>query len=381
MLRPTLGATAAFVASYLLVVACGDKSGTAPFVACGDAPLFTALPVPATSILAATPLGNLGPPVHTIPTDHVGIYLTGTGVPLSSPGAMTITGVTRATYLVSPARQGASDYAITTYVCDGITMVLGHIQTVVPAIENAAGDDCVTYSTVNETVEQCRSTRTNMSLTAGQLIGTVGGQTAGAFDLGLYDTGSPVFFVNPSRYSLLTRSAVCPYDPFAPDLRDQLYAKLGDPGMLSSGESPQCGSMQVDIAGTARGVWVTQSNPITQSGNESFFAVLAPHPLFPQSRQAFSLGPASLLMITGPGSTGYPLMTTGRVNRRFADVAEDGQIYCYTHSGTATFSYFVRLSSTTVLSIEKITHAAGASPCNNSPSTWSLSGSAIAFIR
>jgi hypothetical protein len=34
-----------------------------------------------------------------------------------------------------------------------------------------------------------------------------------------------------------------------------------------------------------------------------------------------------------------------------------------------------------VLTIEKVTHAAGATPCGADPSTWSFSGAALAFIR
>jgi hypothetical protein len=221
-----------------------------------------------------------------------------------------------------------------------------------------------------------------VALTAGATIGTVGGPSAGAFDWGLHDPRHTNFFVNPDRYAGSVRDAVCPYDPFIAPLKEQLYALIGDGLRTASGESPQCGSMSVDVAGTARGAWVLQSDPVMQMGDETNFAVLAAHPLFPQSKQAFSLGPAALFATSGAGNDTYPLEASGRVNRRFGDVTEDGLLYCYVYDApAAAWSYFVRLAAGPVLTLEKVTHAAGATPCGADPSTWSFSGAALVFIR
>jgi hypothetical protein len=279
----------------------------------------------------ATPIGWMGPPTHTIPTDHGGFYITGTGITLSSPGPFHITGVRTTHYLMSTFRGGQSDYSVNGNVCNGYQLALGHLQTIVSKIQSQTGSDCMTYSTADETVQACRNDSANIEITAGETIGTVGGASAGAFDFGLYQTGHQNTFVNPSRYSSLTLTAVCPYDPFAPDVRNQINAKLGWPGLPSSGESPICGNMNVDVAGTAAGVWVLQSAPVNQVGDETNFAVLAPNPFYPQSGQTFSIGPASLSSVFGSGLARYPVATSGRVNRRFSDVTADGQIYCYTY--------------------------------------------------
>ena len=345
---------------------------------------FSVLPVDLASVPFVTPIGGLGPPGHTLPTDHVGFYLTGTGITLRSPSAMTIKGVGRTTYLVSPFRQGQSDYSVTGALCQNQELIIGHIQTVVSAIDAAVStSDCETYSTADETVQTCRS-EANIALTAGATIGTVGGPSAGAFDWGLHDPRHTNFYVNPGRYAPPLLDAVCPYDPFVPALRVQLYGMIGDGVRTASGESPQCGSMSVDVAGTAAGAWVLQSDPVVQAGDETNFAVLAPHPLFPQSKQAFSLGPAALFATStsGAGNDTYPLETSGRVNRRFSDVTADGLPYCYVYDASvAAWSYFVRLATGPVLTIEKVTHAAGATPCGADSSTWSMSGAALAFIR
>ena len=181
-----------------------------------------------------------------------------------------------------------------------------------------------TYSTADETVQQCENSA-NIAMAAGEAIGTVGGPSAGAFDFGLYQPGHHNVFVNPSRYHDKTLTAVCPYDQFPPDLRSQIDPLFGYPGEHSSGEAPVCGTMEVDVANTAAGVWVLQSAPVNQEGDESHFATLAPYPTFPQSLQTFSLGPAALWGFSSPGGLfRFPVVISGRVNRRFRDVTGDG---------------------------------------------------------
>jgi hypothetical protein len=110
--------------------------------------------------------------------------------------------------------------------------------------------------------------------------------------------------------------------------------------------------------------------------------VLAPHPLFPVSRQTFSIGPASLSAAAGAGLPRYPVTASGRVNRQFRDVTADGLIYCYvTDATTATLSFFVRLGAGDVLTISRVTHAAGSTPCSSDPATWSFGAGATNFIR
>lgn len=365
-----------------LTIVCRNPAG--PDGDCSGGLSFTMLPVPASAIMAATPLGNVNPPSHTIPSDHVGIYLNGTGVTLSSPAPLRITEVRTTQYLSSPFRAGLSDYAITTAACGGHTVSFGHIQTAVAKIQDQVGTNCETYSTADETVKACRNS-TNISLAAGETIGTVGGATAPAFDFGVYQTGHTNGFVNPGRYSDLTKTAVCPYDPFTSDLRSQVDALIGFalPFRAASGESPRCGTMNIDVAGTARGAWVQQSNPVNQSGDETPFLALMPHPLFPESGQAISAGSAGLADFGGTGLplSKFPVTSTGRVNRAFRDVTADAQIYCYVSSPTlATNSYFIRLSGS-VLTAQRITHGFGASPCSADPSTWAFDGTAVNFIR
>lgn len=375
--------------SVLLVLslfgaACGKGGGGGPSGPsnCSGTAVLGTLPVPLSAIVSLTPIGNLGPPFHTIPTDHVGFYLNGTGIPLTAPTRMRVSRVATVKYLVSPFRQGVTDYSIEAGICGGLSLILGHIQTVTSTIAGATGTNCETYSTANETVQSCRNDNADFEIGEGEAIGTVGAASIGAFDLGIYGNGNSNFFVNPSRYSSKTLSALCPYDYFAPALKTQLYALIGDGVTLASGEPPQCGSMSVDVAGTARGVWTLQSNPVNQSGDETNFAVLAPDPLFPVSKQTFAFGLTALSASIGAGLPHYPVATTGRVNRQFRDVTADGLLYCYVQNpATSNFSYLVGLEAGNVLAIRKVPHLIGATPCNADPSTWSAATGATRFIR
>ena len=382
MPRPLVAIIGA-LAGLALVAACskGSSGPSAPTSGCGSTLQFTVLPVPIGAIASATPVGNMNPPQHSVPTDHSGIYLNGTGIPLVAPGPLVVYSVNRARYVTSAFRQGTSDYTLNATACNGYQVVLGHIQAPVAAITNAATTDCQTYSTANETVESCRANNVAIPFAAGAAIGSVGGVTSPSFDFGLYAGTNVNAFVNASRYTGQTLTAVCAYDAFTPDLKAQLYGLIGYPGDHASGEAPQCGTMTVDVAGTAAGVWVLQSAPVNQAGDETNFLSLVPHPLYPQSAQVISAGLATLINTDAPPYDHLPALTSGRLNRRFRDVTGDGQVYCYVASlATSRESYMLRLSASNVLAIQKFAHAQGASPCAADPATWTITGSTT-YIR
>lgn len=372
------------LAALAALAACSSGSGPEDAPPCSNGLAFTVLPVPLDQVAIVSPVGSMGPPVHTIPTDHAGFYVNGAGIPLLAPAAARVTSVSRTRYLVSPFRQGQADHSLVLKLCGSFTLRFSHIVTVsAPIAAEITTSGCERYSTANEAVESCTNDHASVEVTAGETLGTVGGPTAGAFDFGLYDAGHDNYFVNPGRYSGATRTAVCPYDPFPATIRDQLFARITADGLPSSGESPRCGSMSVDVAGTAMGVWVLQSQPVSQMGDETNFLALAPHPMFPQSRQTFSAGPAAIAAPFGVSAqVRYPRQASGRVNRVFSDVHGDGLIYCYVFDGpNVAVSYLIRLAANQVLTIQRVTHPVGASPCNNDPATWTLGATALAFIR
>lgn len=357
----------------------GNSSGSSLDIACTAEP-FSVLPVDLSAIKNVTPIGNMGPPTHTLPSDHVGFYLNSGVATLYAPGRVRIDYIGRAKYLVSPFRQGTSDYSIGYSICNSMTGALGHIKTLrqdLDDIINSSAANCDTYSTADETIQSCMVS-TKVDLNPGDMIGTVNGPAA--FDMGVNDSRVEYHSVNPDRYWYGENHATCPYQLFQTDLRDQLFALIGD-GVTVSTEQPVCGTMDVDVAGTASGKWIQKNAPAGYQSDESYYAVLAPYPFNEQTKTGLSFGPASLRSSTYD-LISYPNQTSGQVNRPPVAIGPDGLIYCYVHdAAVSTESFFVSLSPETVLTVERLSHAAGASPCSNAPDTWAFSSAALQFIR
>jgi hypothetical protein len=372
------------IASLLLVAACGGQDLVGPpSDDCPAAPLFSALPVELSHVNNIAIWGGVDGPGHTLPTAHTGFLLATEGATVRSPADMQITRIRRVRYVASPNRQGVEDYAHEFQVCKQISGWFGHITTLPGSLQVPESEwrECQTYSTATETVQSCSAYLDRKSVTAGEVIGTGGHSIAlglMGLDFGLRDSRVNNFYINPARHSNDAFTSICPWDQFTPALKEQLYAKLRDlgrPGLLPSGE-PRCGTMTVDAANTAKGVWVVEgTNP--QPGNETDYVVLTNYPYRPQDHLALSIGPASLGAVTAV----VPRQATGRVNRGFEAIAPDGSLYCYgLDVSRPTTSWIVSLLTPTSLRIRRVTHTLGTSPCLADPSTWSLTG-AVNLIR
>jgi len=360
-----------------LAIGCGaDGDLTGPAAdACGPGPYFSALPIALSDIERIVVFGGLGAPGHTLPTAHAGMYLLNEGAAVSSPGDLQITQLRRTRYLVSPNRQGREDYGVLFQVCREVSGWFGHLTTLAASVApEATWSDCQQYSTATETVESCSASLRNVLVRPGQPLGTGGMSRAlglMGFDFGMEDSRVDNFYIARQRHPPQTFHAICPWDQFGPALRDQLYTKLGDPGrpgLVPAGE-PRCGTMTVDVAGTAKGVWVLQgSNP--QPGNETAYLTLANYPYRPEDHLALSLGPNAL----GARVAVVGRQASGRVNRPFESVT-DSQIYCYgPDAASPTVSWLLALTGPSQLDIKRTDHALGASPCLASTATWNMSG-------
>jgi hypothetical protein len=136
--------------------------------------------------------------------------------------------------------------------------------------------------------------------------------------------------------------------------------------------------MQVDVPGTAKGVWVEAGFTGPLGGDERSFVTLADYPYRPQELLALSLGPASL----GATVAVVPRVGAGRVNRSFEEVAADGLVHCYGPAdGAGTASWLLSVAAGGTLSIERIAHAVGATPCAGDPATWSFGAGKVTLVR
>lgn len=372
--------------ALLLVVGCGrggeDVLGP-DSQACGSSPYFTVLPVDLSDVNLIAVWGGMGAPGHTLPTAHSGFYLKTEGAQVRSPAAMKVTRLRRVRYLQSPNRQGVEDFAAEFQVCREVSGWFGHLTSIASALQvpESRWGGCQTYSTATETVQSCSAPLEAVTVAAGQSLGT-GGESIAlglmGLDFGLRDTRVNNFYITPSRYPMDTFRSICPWDQFTPVLRDQLYAILRDPSRsgMTPGGDPRCGTMEVDVPSTAKGVWVVQgASP--QPGNETDYVALADYPYRPQEYLTLSLGPASL----GARTVVVPRQPSGRVNRPFEQMTSDGQVYCYgLDPFYPTTSWLIGMSAATELRIRQVNHASGASPCLADPGTWSLTG-AVSLVR
>lgn len=368
------------------MVACGDSptdQGRAP--ACGPTPYFTFLPVPTEDIDFVAALGSLGAPGHTLPTAHSGFLLNRVDVPVTTPGALQVSRVRRVTYVSSPTRQGELDFAVFFSVCEDVEGWFGHLTTLTSMIPDGEGS-CERYSTPTEVVESCEYEVAGVTLPAGSPLGTAGLSVERGLlglDFGLLDARVTNAYLNPARHPDPTLHAVCPYDYFDGSNRTALLALIRNPSRPdddSFGE-PRCGTMVVDRARSAKGVWAAPDVVGPVAGDERAYLTLADDPYRPEDRLALSLGPLNL----GARVALVPKELLGRVNRRFEDVPADGTLFCYTPSAETSLrmgdSWLLAVSPSDVLTIERVGLEGPAGPCGQDPDTWAFTASAVTFVR
>jgi hypothetical protein len=378
--RVSASVAALLLAVVVVLDACGGDSITGPQAdACGAGPYFSVLPVAASDLDAVAIFGGVDAPGHTLPTDHGGLFFTQDqeNVTLRAPGDLAITSLRRVRYTGPEVPPGEEDYAIFFQVCRELTGWFGHVVTLAAGLSPADVDyrNCQTYSVIWATVETCEASNLDIRVSAGEDLGA----GRGVVDVGMRDQRVTNFYVSPWRFGGANH-AVCMWEQWDAAGQDFLLSKLRDPRSTAepTGE-PRCGTMEVDVAGTAKGVWAEAGVAEPLAGIETRYMALVNWPYRPQAELALSLGPAALGAQVGI----VPRQTSGRVNRAFEQVTPDGLIYCYRPEGTnvSGSSWFVSMTSATTLRIERIEHGPGASPCGADPGTWSFGTGAVAMVR
>jgi hypothetical protein len=279
---------------------------------------------------------------------------------------------------VSPNRQGHEDYTVDFRLCRDVSGWFGHVSSVAERLLVPEGDwrDCQQYSTAIETVQSCQASLDRVVVAAGEAIGTGGFSIAlglMGLDFGLLDERVGNYYVAAWRHPEPSFHSICPWEQFEPTLQAQLYGKLADKGRsgIVPAGAPRCGTMEVDVAGTAKGVWAEPGVTQPAAGDETRYITLANYPYRPEDHLALSLGPAAL----GAMVAVVPRVTAGRVNRAFESVTPDGLVYCYGPDiHFATTSWLLSVTGPSALSIRRVSHASGPGPCSDDPATWSLAG-------
>ena len=189
--------------------------------------VFTESPIDPAAIEFVVPLGNLNPPGHTLPTDHVYLYHR-----LRNPSAPTYDVKAPAGGIVRDARRGNDD-VIRVQVTASQTYYLGHVH-----LDASIHD--------------------GMSVAAGQKVGTTSTLSYG-LDIGLEDLAVTRFFVNPARYGEGTIHAESALKYFEEPLRSTLYSKVDRVG------GDKDGKIDFDSPGHLAGNWFLEGLPVSES--------------------------------------------------------------------------------------------------------------------
>jgi hypothetical protein len=293
--------------------------------------IFSVSPISIENILAIVPLGNLNPPSHVFPTDHIYFFISRQVegdhtevVTLYSPGTLTITRVNAIEHL----HAGITDYSIELQSGESLHVRLGHVSSL---SENVFGDTTSfkawemtnEYSTGGETYRWW-SKEYNITVEAGQVIGTAGGNpNQWALDLFLYDLEkTQQNIANPERWSKSWYfHAVDPlsYYEFNPVFEQLLQLVDRE---ISEGEKPPYGSVLQDILGTAQGCWFLQG--VTETYPEDPHLALVYDNINPRLA-ILSIG-NSILNLTA-GTYEFLPKGSGLLNRDFKDIIPDGNTY------------------------------------------------------
>lgn len=350
-------------------------------------PYFTASPIDigllGTDFKNISPLGSTNPPArHVFAADHIYFCFKDdeTAMNVYAPGNATLTSIVRYNYDYDEDGElddGEADYTLYFSPCNQFKTSFSHVKTLESAFSDAIGefteDDCTPTSCTKEVA---------IDISAGQLLGTSGNRPGHqCLDFGTYDARlSDLQFISPERYFGATLGYIqarCPLNYYdsstAPYTTLQNYVghyNADADTFTRRSDEPLCGVHMPDIAGAAKGNWWPDTTSMQEDIEASCVALLDNN-ITPSTRQKFSIGTDAM---SGLASNDYTFTKedSGRVNRNFDDVSEDGNIYCYDTFDIygADFIFLVKISDGN-LSIE----AKDFDDCDSydpDPSAWSF---------
>ena len=263
---------------------------------------FTVSPIEPAFIEFIAPLGNLNPPGHTLPTDHIYLY-------------------TRLQNPASPPRVvfAPADGTIQTVIAGNN----GEVKLLV-----AAALPCSYYL---DHIVPDAGMREGVAIKAGQRVGmsSASSQSFG-IDLGMFSDAVTVPFANPARYSSESLHGDSPIKYFTEPLRTQLYALV----RRSSGDRD--GTFNYDVQGRLIGNWFADTVPIASSQSPENWPL---HLSF-----AFDNFDPAVQRISSGGALGFvgtPTVVAGTPSPQDVSVATGKVVYRLVNPGTPAFGVLI----------------------------------------
>jgi hypothetical protein len=306
---------------------------------------FTTTPVDLSDVNEITPLGNIGPPGHTFPTDHtylhLGEYETNYAYPLYAPADVHITSVQWGKGMT----QDPIDYTIYFALCRDVIGYYNHVKSISSEIKKITDKvECEDYTVQAE--NSCTKVLLE-KVEEGTLLGEVG-LKQGNFDFGLIDLRKELEFANKKRYPTRTRYIKCAYDYYKEDMRKQFF------DLIKRNDPQKCGITMQDIPGTLKGNW------FHESADEEYVIDWNTYLAFVNDNDFSEVQIVSVAGIfTDPGKFKFIPKNSGKINREFSQVSADEDIYCYEAENAGksfetvpSGKILVQLESNTKLKIE-----------------------------
>lgn len=330
---------------------------------CTD-PVLTTPPTENNENLAhMVPLGNISPPSHNLPTDH--LYYTLKRGPdnltlktkIMAPAEVR---VERITY-ISDTREGklvAADYKISMIPCKQVEIYFDHIQQLSLKLESAwkkGNPRCseATFGTNN--IGRYCDKDVNITLKIGEEIGFAGEARPTGWDFGATDKRTPQLqFANPNRYRKSELQTICPIDLFPTDMKQNLYQFFGNERRKRT-EEPVCGTIMQDVVDTAQGNWFDGKGSASDLEKSQKTLALI-HDNFNPNMGIFVVN-SQALGVTDKKLTFTP-KNSGTINREFSEIKNGELVYCYQDEGighvpegTPPLSLLIRLKSKNELEV------------------------------
>ena len=212
---------------FIIIQGCDEDTPTETNPTSSGSILFERSPIDYLHIRQMTPLGNINPPGHTFPTDHIYFYLQSGGL---APVFAHAPGTVHSIYY----HDWSNDYKITFKHTETFFSYLDHVNHLVVGIEIGA------------------------EIATGDSIG-MGDPAVSAVDLGVIDYDSTRFFVIPERYHDGTVHCGDPYQYFTEAIRESLLIR--NPRTIE----PRGGKIDFDKTGALSGNWFLEGTPIPHS--------------------------------------------------------------------------------------------------------------------
>lgn len=342
--------------------------------------LLTTSPVKPDQVSTIIPLGNFAPPGHILPTGHMYYNYLNVGaktnpVPaltnIYAPANMTVTAVTL--FENGTANTPFNSYRLDFSVCDQVTGYFIHMITLNDSLKAAFHepyDSTSTSGVGGSKVDHTYTKRVNISVKAGDVMGTGGGKAElpGGLDFGLIDKRAAMpTFANAKRWKDDSHY-VCSLDYFPSDVSSALYKHIGDYNGVREPGDPKCGEVYQDKPGTAQGTWFEKGKVADDQLGAVQYHLTLGHSNFNHAKGVFSMGP-DLTSLGFNVNVAYEFTpaSSGQVDTDFSKVTPDGKTYCYNlvdqYDARNTIAALIQMPDKNTLKIAK----SSSKTCSSSP--------------